>query len=152
MNLMRIFKFFIIFLFTISFNLTAGPFTDEFSRCIVTKTTSQEKTDLVKWIYVTISFHPQLSDMSNLSSEDVEMVNIRVADYMTNVFAYKCNKELIEAIKYEGENSVVTAFELLGEIAISEIMIDEGVSIASEFFTQYLDESVIAEALSEAYN
>ena len=85
---MRIFKFFIIFLFTISFNLTAGPFTDEFSRCIVTKTTSQEKTDLVKWIYVTISFHPQLADMSNLSSEDVEMVNIRVADYMTNVFAY----------------------------------------------------------------
>ena len=36
--------------------------------------------------------------------------------------------------------------------AISEIMVDEGVSIASEFFTQYLDESVIAEALSEAYN
>ena len=149
---MKIFKFLIIFLLTISFNLNAGPFTDEFSRCIVTKTTSQEKTDLVKWIYVTISFHPQLADMSNLSSEDVEMVNIRVADYMTNVFAYKCNKELIEAIKYEGENSVVTAFELLGEIAISEIMVDEGVSIASEFFTQYLDESVIAEALSEAYN
>ena len=149
---MRIFKSFIIFLLSISFNLNAGPFTDEFSRCIVTKTTSQEKTDLVKWIYVTISFHPQLSDMSNLSSEDVEMVNIRVADYMTNVFAYKCNKELIEAIKYEGENSVVTAFELLGEIAISEIMVDEGVSIASEFFTQYLDETVIAEALSEAYN
>ena len=47
---------------------------------------------------------------------------------------------------------MVTAFELLGEIAISEIMVDEGVSIASEFFTQYLDESVIAEALSEAYN
>jgi len=139
-------------LLSISFNINSGPFTDEFSRCIVTKTTSQEKTDLVKWIYVTISFHPQLSDMSNLSSEDVEMVNIRVADYMTNVFAYKCNKELIEAIKYEGENSVVTAFELLGEIAISEIMVDEGVSIASEFFTQYLDESVIAEALSEAYN
>ena len=56
---MRIFKFFIIFLLSISFNLNAGPFTDEFSRCIVTKTTSQEKTDLVKWIYVTISFHPQ---------------------------------------------------------------------------------------------
>ena len=149
---MKIFKFFIIFLLSINFNINAGPFTDEFSRCIVTKTTSQEKTDLVKWIYVTISFHPQLSDMSNLSSEDVEMVNIRVADYMTNVFAYKCNKELIEVIKYEGENSVVTAFELLGEIAISEIMVDEGVSIASEFFTQYLDESVIAEALSEAYN
>ena len=50
--------------------------------------------------------------------------------------------ELIEAIKYEGENSVVTAFELLGEIAISEIMVDEGVSIASEFFYKPRDSPV----------
>ena len=84
----------------------AGPFTDDFAKCLVTKTTAQEKTDLVKWIYVTISFHPQLSQMSNLTAEDVEMANIRVADYMTNVFAYKCNDELNQAIKYEGEESV----------------------------------------------
>ncbi len=147
-----IFKIFLIIFLSINFNLKAGPFTDEFSKCIIVKTTSQEKTDLVRWIYVTMSFHPQLADMSNLSSNDVEMVNIRVADYMTNLFAYKCNKELVQAIKYEGEDSIISAFELLGEIAISEIMTDEGVAIASEFFSQYLDESILAEALNEAYN
>ena len=135
----------------ISFNLSsfAGPFTDDFAKCLVTKTTAQEKTDLVKWIYVTISFHPQLSQMSNLTAEDVEMANIRVADYMTNVFAYKCNDELNQAIKYEGEESVFYAFELLGELAMGELMQDQGVTAASELFIQYVDLSIFAELFSD---
>ncbi len=135
----------------ISFNLNAfaGPFTDDFAKCLVTKTTSQEKTDLVKWIYVTISFHPKLSQMSNLTAEDVEMANIRVADYMTNVFAYKCNDELNQAIKYEGEESIFYAFELLGELAMGELMQDQGVTAASELFIQYVDLSIFADLFSD---
>ena len=140
-----------LFIILISFNMNsfAGPFTDDFSKCLVTKTTAQEKTDLVKWIYVTISFHPQLSQMSNLTAEDVEMANIRVADYMTNVFAYKCNDELNQAIKYEGEESVFYAFELLGELAMGELMQDQGVTAASELFIQYVDLSIFAELFSD---
>ena len=140
-----------LFVFLISFNLNAfaGPFTDDFAKCLVTKTTSQEKTDLVKWIYVTISFHPQLSQMSNLTAEDVEMANIRVAEYMTNVFAYKCNDELNQAIKYEGEESIFYAFELLGELAMGELMQDQGVTAASELFIQYVDLSIFADLFSD---
>ena len=135
----------------ISFNLNAfaGLFTDDFAKCLVTKTTSQEKTDLVKWIYVTISFHPQLSQMSNLTAEDVEMANIRIADYITNVFAYKCNDELNQAIKYEGEESIFYAFELLGELAMGELMQDQGVTAASELFIQYVDMSIFADLFSD---
>ena len=133
----------------LNFNSYAGPFTDDFAKCLVTKTTNQEKTDLVKWIYVTISFHPQLSQMSNLTAEDVEMANIRVADYMTNVFAYKCNDELDQAIKYEGEESVFYAFELLGELAMGELMQDQGVTAASELFIQYVDLSIFADLFSD---
>ena len=140
-----------LFIILISFNINsfAGPFTDDFAKCLVTKTTAQEKTDLVKWIYVTISFHPQLSQMSHLTAEDVEMANIRVADYMTNVFAYKCNDELNQAIKYEGEESVFYAFELLGELAMGELMQDQGVTAASELFIQYVDLSIFAELFSD---
>ncbi len=140
-----------LFIILISFNMNsfAGPFTDDFAKCLVTKTTAQEKTDLVKWIYVTISFHPQLSQMSNLTADDVEMANIRVADYMTNVFAYKCNDELNQAIKYEGEESVFYAFELLGELAMGELMQDQGVTAASELFIQYVDLSIFAELFSD---
>lgn len=112
------------------------------------KTTAQEKTDLVRWIYVTMSFHPQLMDLSNLTADDVEMVNIRVADYMTNVFAYKCNEELNMAIDCEGEESVYYAFELLGEIAITELMEDQGVSAASELFIDYIDLSIFEQILN----
>ena len=138
-----------LFLFFFSFNSSSGSFTDNFAECLVTKTTKQEKTDLVKWIYVTISFHPQLSQMSNLTAEDVEMANIRVADYMTNVFAYKCNDELNQAIKYEGEESVFYAFELLGELAMGELMQDEGVTSASELFIQYVDLSILADLFTD---
>ena len=112
------------------------------------KTTTQEKTDLVRWIYVTMSFHPQLMDLSNLTADDVEMVNIRVADYMTNVFAYKCNDELNMDIEYEGEESVYYAFELLGEIAMTELMEDQVVSAASELFIDYIDVSIFEQILN----
>jgi len=112
------------------------------------KTTTQEKTDLVRWIYVTMSFHPQLMDLSNLTADNVEMVNIRVADYMTNVFAYKCNEELKMAMDYEGEESVYYAFELLGEIAMTELMEDQGVSAASELFIDYIDVSIFEQILN----
>ena len=138
-----------LFLFFFSFNSSSGSFTDTFAECLVTKTTKQEKTDLVKWIYVTISFHPQLSQMSNLTAEDVEMANIRVAEYMTNVFAYKCNNELNKAIQYEGEESVFYAFELLGELAMGELMQDQGVSVASELFIEYIDFSIFADLFSD---
>ena len=142
-------SFIYIFVISINLNAYAGPFTDDFAKCLVTKTTNQEKKDLVKWIYVTISFHPQLNQMSNLNAEDVEMANIRVADYMTNVFAYKCNDELNQAIKYEGEESVFYAFELLGELAMGELMQDEGVTAASELFIQYVDLSIFADLFAD---
>ena len=138
-----------LFLFFFSFNSSSGSFTDNFAECLVTKTTKQEKTDLVKWIYVTISFHPQLSQMSNLTAEDVEMANIRVAEYMTNIFVYKCNEELNQAIQYEGEESVFYAFELLGELAMGELMQDQGVSAASELFIEYIDFSIFADLFSD---
>ena len=87
--------------------------------------------------------------MSNLTAEDVEMANIRVADYMTHVFAYNCNDELNQAIKYEGEESVFYAFELLGELAMGELMQDQGVTAASELFIQYVDLSIFAELFSD---
>ena len=142
-------SFIYIFVISINLNAYAGPFTDDFAKCLVTKTTNQEKKDLVKWIYVTISFHPQLNQMSNLNAEDVEMANIRVADYMTNVFAYKCNDELNQAIKYEGEESILYAFELLGELAMGELMQDEGVTAASELFIEYVDLSIFAELFAD---
>ena len=148
LHMKKIFKYAFIFIFGLNLNLFSGPFTDEFAKCIVMKTTTQEKTDLVRWIYVTMSFHPQLMDLSNLTADDVEMVNIRVADYMTNVFAYKCNEELNMAIDYEGEESVYYAFELLGEIAMTELMEDQGVSAASELFIDYIDVSIFEQILN----
>ena len=87
--------------------------------------------------------------MSNLTTEDVEMANIRVAEYMTNVFVYKCNEELNQAIQYEGEESVFYAFELLGELAMGELMQDQGVSAASELFIEYIDFSIFADLFSD---
>ena len=65
-----------------------------------------------------------------------------------NVFAYKCNEELNMALEYEGEESVYYAFELLGEIAMTELMQDQGVSAASELFIDYVDLSIFEQILN----
>ena len=52
------------------------------------------------------------------------------------------------AIDYEGEQSVYYAFELLGEIAMTELMEDQGVSAASELFIDYIDVSIFEQILN----
>ena len=59
------------------------------------------------------------------------------------------NDELNQAIKYEGEESVFYAFELLGELAMGELMQDEGVAAASELFIEYVDLSIFAELFAD---
>ena len=51
------------------------------------------------------------------------------------------------AMEYEGEESVYYAFELLGEIAMTELMEDQGVSAASELFIDYIDVSIFEQIL-----
>ena len=45
--------------------------------------------------------------------------------------------------------SVFYAFELLGELAMGELMQDQGVTAASELFIQYVDLSIFAELFSD---
>jgi hypothetical protein len=52
------------------------------------------------------------------------------------------------AMEYEGEESVYYAFELLGEIAMTELMEDQGVSAASELFIDYIDVSIFEQILN----
>ena len=62
-----------------------------------------------------------------------------------SIMGDSCEKMPIE---YEGEESVYYAFELLGEIAMTELMEDQGVSAASELFIDYIDVSIFEQILN----
>jgi hypothetical protein len=47
----------------------AGPYGDDLSKCVVNSSTSEDKQDLVQWIFFAISLNPNAEPYVNVSSE-----------------------------------------------------------------------------------
>ena len=150
MNLTRVFvPFFLVTLVTCN-SAFAGPFTDAFGKCLVRSTTENAKLTLVAWIFIISSEHPALENITVISERQKAMADMAVADIVTNLYTKFCEKEALEALQYEGEESMGSAFTLLGKVSMQELMQDKNVSEAMLRYTRYLDRKLWDRFLSRA--
>jgi len=136
------FTLIVIFIFSVLFSslVISGPYQDSLSKCIVEKTTKEEKNLLMKWMFVIISEHPSIPENYKISNKDKVLSDIDMANLVMNIFHRHCTTEAKRAYKYEGENSVAESFRLLGEVAMRNLMNNDDVNIAVGRFTNYIDE------------
>lgn len=43
----------------------AGPYTDALGSCLADNTTGKDRKELARWIFVAMSAHPEMRDLSN---------------------------------------------------------------------------------------
>jgi len=123
---MRIFLFTLIF-FTSSV-VYAGTFSDHLARCLVKKTTVEDKELLLKWVYAAMSAHPEVQDMSNISVAKGAELNRKTGELFVDLIAIRCKQEAKEAFQYEGEDVFKSSFSVLGRVAMQGLMADKNVS------------------------
>ena len=117
----------------------AGPYTDEFTKCLVSSTTEKDKQKIVRWIVKVYSDHPSLSDISKISSKKNLMVDKDLGEVFTRLLAEKCRDKAIKAIELVGDMVLYTAFKTLGEVAGQQLLNDENVQNSLNEFTKYVD-------------
>jgi len=133
----------------LSLSVYAGPFTDEMSKCIVTKTTESDRTLLVQWIYAAISSHPDVEPMSNISPKVGEDLNKRIANLVTELLTVRCKKECQKAVEFEGANSIKASFETLGKVAVQSMMSHPKVKKFVSIYANYLDKEKFKKAFRQ---
>jgi len=125
----------------------AGPDADALGRCLVVESTSNDKLDLVKWMFTAMSQHPAVSELAQVSEQDRAVSLEGMANLMTVLLTDRCAELAIIAIRNEGPIAMQTSFATLGQVAAAELFANPQVSQGLAELDTYLDHQSINEAL-----
>jgi len=122
-----------------AFPCFAGLYADDMGRCLVKNTSSQDKTDLVRWIFASAALHPDVAPLSSVTDADRSAINERIGKLLTRLLTDSCVSQTQDALKYEGAASFQLSFQLLGQVAMQELMTNERVSQGFAAISKYVD-------------
>ena len=103
-----------------SFNSFAGSYTDELSKCLIESTSSADRIDLVKWMFMAGALHPEVKTIASISEKQRDDANKNVAGLFMRLLTDTCKSATEKALKYEGASTIETSFRILGQVAGQE--------------------------------
>jgi hypothetical protein len=124
---------------------SAGIYSDSLARCLVSHTSNEDKTLLVRWIFAIMALHPAVSDTITVNDSEREKLNRGAGMLFERLVTDDCRKETKEALMYEGPVAMQTSFQVLGQVATRGLMTDPAVTAGLTAFQKYLDETKLRE-------
>lgn len=127
----------------------AGPATDSLIACMSDNTTGKDRKDLARWIFVGMSFHPEIQSLSSVTETDRDQLDRRMAAIVTRLLIENCQVQVKLAMeKEEGEAPLKSAFSVMGQLAMQELMANPAVNSAFTRFVKYVDTEKLRSAFS----
>jgi len=117
----------------------AGLYSDDMAKCLVASTSQEDKVALVRWVFATAALHPKVASFVNVSAAQREKLNRDMGALVEKLLTETCRKQTQDAVKYEGALAVQQSFNVLGQVAMMELMSDKAVSEGVDAFAQYID-------------
>jgi hypothetical protein len=128
----------------------AGPATNALITCMTDNTTGKDRKDMARWIFGVMSVHPEIVQLSNVSETNREQLDRTLADLVTRLLTENCKEQTKYAMKNEGsETPLKTAFGVVGNLAMQELMANQIVNSATSRFAKYLDLNKLTSAFSK---
>lgn len=119
----------------------AGTYSDDLAKCLVASTSQKDRTELVRWVFATIALHPEVADISNVSTDSRDQINRAVAELFERLLTDSCLKQTQDAVSHEGPIAMDKSFQVLGEIAFQDMTTNENFSGGLKDFVKYLDKA-----------
>lgn len=141
-------KLFVLCAFATASSAFAGPFGDALTSCLADNTTGKERKELVQWIYVAMSAHPEMKNMSLVTPDKVEEISQTVGALVTRLLTERCPTQAQAAVQNEGTEAFKGAFRSLGGLAMQEIMSNPAVGTTLGKFEKYVDHKKLAATLA----
>lgn len=127
----------------------AGLYTDDLSRCIVDSTTTEDRANLMKWVYIAMSQHPMVASLTTAKPADMDAANKIIGQLLTRLLTDSCVQKAKDAIRVEGAGAIQASFQVLGQVAASGLFSDPNVVKGMAGLEQYADKKKLDE-LSKA--
>lgn len=101
----------------------------------------------MKWVFISLSKHPEINQLSAVTPEVELETNRAVGNLVTRLMTDDCGAELKAMAQEHGVSSISNAFEVFGRVAMMELMADPKVGSAMSSIEQFIDSERIQEAL-----
>lgn len=118
---------------------SAGVYTNDLARCLVSSSTPADKLTLVKWMFTAMSLHPGVKSMASVSPAQVDAENKAMADLFTKLMTRTCKTQAADAVKYEGGEAIKAGFKVLGQVAAKELFAEPHVAAGMAGLVKYMD-------------
>ncbi len=112
---------------------------DDLANCLKDNTTGKDRKDLARWVFLSISVHPDMRPDSNATEATRTAANKNMAELVTRLLTERCATETRAVAGANAREAMRNAFRLLGEVAVMELTTNQDVAKSIEGFTQYLD-------------
>lgn len=124
----------------------AGAYSDDLAKCLVASTTPKDQTDLVRWIFATAALHPEVASIAAVSAEQRTAMTRAVGELFERLLTESCRKQFSAAIQYEGNQTIESAFQVLGQVAMRALMANPAVAKGFDEIDGYIHKDKIEAA------
>ena len=122
----------------------AGQYVDQLSQCLVDATSEQDRSTVVQWMFVALSVHPDLKSFSNVTPQQKQQLDQKLAVVLQNTIADKCQAQTKAVIQNEGIQAVGESFQVLGQTTGKAILNDPAVNAQLRGTLRYIDLNKLA--------
>lgn len=129
---------------------SAGVYSHDLSKCLVRSAAPADQKALIVWMFAALGAHPAVRPYVTITTSQQDDVSRQAAELMQRLITVDCRTESVAALKYEGSNALEPAFNVLGQVAVRELMTDPAVAKSIEHLTDYIDKGRIEALGTEA--
>ena len=135
---------------TAPLSASAGLYSDDLARCLVQKTSAKDKTDLVRWIFSNAALHPEVASISSLTKDQRVGIDRAAGGLLERLLTTDCRPQTEAALRYEGNVAMQLSFQVLGQVAMQELMSNPAVGQGFSAISQYVDDAKLKTLKSPA--
>lgn len=122
----------------LSMSLTGVAYANDLGTCMIDSLNGKERKDLGKWMFFAMAAHPSIHAYSNITETDIENSDKYIGGLITRLLAEDCKGELTSILKSD-PLAIQKAFEVVGRVAMQELMANEVVVRAITNYSKYAD-------------
>jgi hypothetical protein len=130
-------------------NAFGGVYTDDLTRCLVSKITNEQKAAFANWIFEAMSLNPAVSKYVTLPEAKRREFKANMGNAFEKLITVTCKSEMQLALKYEGVEAIGASFNVFGEIAGKELFSSPEVANGMADLDQYINKDRIKQAFSQ---
>jgi hypothetical protein len=109
------------------------------SKCIVQNLSPADRTELARWVFLSMSEHRVMRQFSNVSAESRENTSRAIGVLFTRLMADVCVNEVQEVAQAGGPPVVPSAVQFLTQIGVQELMTSREVIGSLSSFSRFAD-------------